>query len=370
MAIAIAAEMGFLGIGTDDGDVFVFVAIERQEGVLIFEEGDGFVCGFESKFLVLRAVGDFFGESGIDVWIVEEAEQEFRTEDAGDGAIDEGFRDFAVADLLRKGEIGSGERELDIDAGFDGHASGDFVVGGNMVESDEIGESEIVGNDDALKTPFLAEDLIQEVSVGVGRNAVDFIVGRHERGGVGFGNGSLEGAKEVFADDALGIIAGANVGAGLGLAMNGKMFGGGHDVRFVDRRAGTLEAEDGGDTDARGEIGILAIGFFGAAPAGIAGEIENGRQALLRAAGAHFLSNGGEDVVNENWIPSGGEADGLRVRSAAGSGIAVEAFFMEEDGNAEAGIFGEPLLQGVGEGSHFARAAIFAGARNSAEAVF
>ena len=58
------------------------------------------------------------------------------------------------------------------------------------------------------------------------------------------------------------------------------------------------------------------------------------------------------------------------IRRAFGRDVAVEAFVVEEDRDAEARVVFEPLLDGVGELDHCARVAMFAGARDFADAVF
>jgi hypothetical protein len=67
---------------------------------------------------------------------------------------------------------------------------------------------------------------------------------------MGFSYGGFEGFQPVFANDALGVVTGRHVGAAFGLAVDGKMFGGGQDVGLVDERSRSLKAFDGCNTDA------------------------------------------------------------------------------------------------------------------------
>jgi hypothetical protein len=59
-----------------------------------------------------------------------------------------------------------------------------------------------------------------------------------------------------------------------------------------------------------------------------------------------------------------------RIRRALRRDVAVEAFVMEENGDAEARVFLHPLLDCVRELDHRARIAVFAWTRNFADAVF
>src|SRR5579883_792877 len=207
------------------------------------------------------------------------------------------------------------------------------------------------------------------MAVAMGGNAVNFVVGGHNVHDVALFDGDFEGTEEIIADHALGVVAGTDVGAGFGLAVNREVFGGGGDVEFVDERAGALESADGGEADLRDEVGVLAVSFFGAAPARVAGEIEHRSEALLGAGSAGFGGDGGEDVVKERGIPSGSQRDGLRVRSRAGSDEAMEALDVKEDGDAEAGVVANPFLDGVGVFGHGAGVAAFAWAGDLADAI-
>ncbi len=144
--------------------------------------------------------------------------------------------------------------------------------------------------------------------VAVIGDAVDFVVARHHGGDVRFFHGGFERLEPVFADHAFGVERGADVGAAFGLAVDGEMFCGRHDVRFVEARVGALKggalvAGDCCDSEARDEIRIFAVGFFGAAPARVAIEIEDRREALLNAASARFSCGRGEDFMEQIRIP-------------------------------------------------------------------
>ena len=198
--------------------------------------------------------------------------------------------------------------KLDIDAGFERDARGFFLIRDDVMDGAEFLRAEIVGRDHAGKSPLAAQDVEHQMFVAVIGDAVDFVVARHHGGDVRFFHGGFERLEPIFADDAFGIERGADVGAAFGLAVDGEMFRGGEDVRFVERGAGArvagaLVAGDGGDSEARDEIRIFAVGFFGAAPARIAIEIENRREALLDAAGAGFGGRGGENFVEQIRIP-------------------------------------------------------------------
>src|SRR4030088_3592300 len=116
--------------------------------------------------------------------------------------------------------------------------------------------------------------------IAVRRNAVDLVIRRHDVGNMSVLYGRFEWLEPIFADGAFGIIRRTNIGAPFGLAMDCKMFRGGHDVGLVQRWAGSLIASDRSDPYARHQVGIFAVRFFGTAPARVACEVEHRREAL------------------------------------------------------------------------------------------
>src|SRR3984957_5248279 len=248
--IAVATEVNVGGVGADHRDVFVLGGVQREKVILIFQEDEGFARGLQRKFLVILVVGDCFGVGGIDIGIVEKSGQEFFAGMGCYGAIDRGFGDFALLHLVDQRGVGIREGELDVDAGVQCESRGGFLGADDVVNPDELGDAEIVGDEHAAKTPLMAKNVDQQVFVAVRRDAVDFVVRGHDTLDMGFFYGGFERFQPVFADDALGVVAGRHVGAAFGLAVDGEVFGGGQDVGLVDPRSRSLKALDGGNTDA------------------------------------------------------------------------------------------------------------------------
>jgi len=361
--------MNLGGVRSDDGDFFIFAFGQRKQMAFVLQENDGFARGFERELPVLGAVGDFFGVGGVHEGVIEKAGEELHAEKASDGAVDLRFGDLALMNCIDEARIGGEEGEFDIHAGIEGKAGGGGTIRNEVMDGAELGDAEVVGGDGALKTPLAAKDVAEEMAVAMGGNAVNLVVGGHNVHDVALFDGDFEGTEEIIANDALGVVAGTDVSAGFGLAVNREVFGGGGDVEFVDERAGALESADGGEADLRDEVGVLAVSLFGAAPARVAGEIEDRSEALLGAGSTGFGGDSGEDAVKERGIPGGSQRDGLRVGSRAGSDEAMEALDVKEDGDAEAGVVANPFLDGVGVFGHGAGVAAFAGAGDLADAI-
>ena len=112
--------------------------------------------------------------------------------------VDGGFFDASVLDggqqIFRVHEFWAGHLQVEAVVGR-GHA----VVGGIPV-----------GHEDAFEAPFALEHLEIEEFVLRGVDAVDQVVGVHDRVDVAFGDGGLEGGQIDFAHGAL-----VDVGAGV-----------------------------------------------------------------------------------------------------------------------------------------------------------
>ncbi len=79
-----------------------------------------------------------------------------------------------------------------------------------------------------------------------------------------------------LAQEAFGEVGRGEVGAGIGLAVAGEVFGAGEDVLGVDEGRvvlHALEADDGGDAHLAGEVGALAEHLVEAAETRLAGEV-------------------------------------------------------------------------------------------------
>ncbi len=101
--------------------------------------------------------------------------------------------------------------------------------------------------------------------------------------------------------------------------------------------------------------GILAEGFLDAAPARLARDVDDGRQRLMRAAGARLGSGRRIDALDEIDVEGRGEADRLRIAGALARGKPVQALLVKNHRDAEARRLDEEPLDVVGQLRHAAR---------------
>jgi hypothetical protein len=133
--VTVAAEMQFGGIRADDGNVFVSILGQRQEIVLIFEKDDRFMSGLERERLMFGAVGDFFGEPGINERIVEEVGNKFHAKNTRNGAVDGSLGNFPGVHLCEERGVSIWKRQFDIDAGFEREFCRVFVTTNDVVDA-------------------------------------------------------------------------------------------------------------------------------------------------------------------------------------------------------------------------------------------
>ena len=350
--------------------------IERREVVLVLQERDGFVRRSQRQVAMFVAADDAIGFVGIDVGRVEEAHLEFPEEHGRDQVIELGFLEHAFAHQLDQAQVAVGIGQFDIDAGLDRERARLLAVFGNEMPVGigpiaELPDGEVVGDHETLEAPLLAQHVAHQPFVGVGGDAVDLVVRGHEGDGAGLAQGFAEGEEKCFAEDAHGDVGGGAVHAGLGLPVADEVLEGGEDASLVTESGVALEPADRGDAEARDQERILAVGLFHAAPARLASHVHNRRQRLMGAAEAGLGCGGGEDALHQLGIEGGAERDGLGEAGAVHGRVAVQALLVEHDGNAEAAVFEEEFLDGVGQLGHAARieaAAGVAGAANLAEA--
>src|SRR5579863_3766082 len=182
-----------------------------------------------------------------------------------------------------------------------------------MMDAYQLHDAEVVGHYDAIETPFMAENIGQEMAVAVVRNAVQFVVGGHHRLHVGLCDRVIERPQEIFLNDAFGIIARSDVGAALRLSVDSEMLCGSEDVGLIEVWAVALEPADGCDTDASDEVRVFAVGFFRATPSRITSQIENWSEAAIGASRTCLGGGGGQDFRHQSRVPGRGQSDGLWV---------------------------------------------------------
>ena len=290
---AVAAEQGAVGVGADDGEGFELRGVERGDSSLVLEESNGLERGLQGKLAVGVAADDPGGHGRIDVGIVEEAELEFPEQHRRDEIVELLFLEGALLHEADEVEVAIRIGQLDVDPGLDGKAAGFFFVLRDEVPVGvgavgQFPDRVIIGDDEALEFPFLAKDFAQEPFAGVRGHAVDLVVRGHYADGAGLRDHVAERVEERLAQHPFGDVDRGAVLAGFGRAVGGEVLEGGDEARLVLESGVALETLHGGDAEAGVEVGILAVSLLDAAPARVAGDIDDGSERLMGAAGSGF----------------------------------------------------------------------------------
>ena len=149
-----------------------------------------------------------------------------------------------------------------------------------------------VGEDPALEFEVFLEDLVEEVVVLAGVVALDEVVGAHDAGGVGDGDGDLEGEEVGFAHGFLVEQNVDDVAPGL-LIVEGVVLDVVHDVLGEDA---FFEMTGHGS----GEHGIFTGVLEVAAVAGFASDVDAAADGHVEALGAEFAAD--DRAVEEGGV--------------------------------------------------------------------
>ena len=202
-----------------------------------------------------------------------------------------------------------------------------------------------VGDDDSAEMPAVAQQAGQEFFVAGGRNAVDAVIGSHDRQGA-FVDGGLERGQEILGEVPFSDEGGVAVVASLGNAVCDEMLEGRSDtfVIAVVQRAGA--AHHAGSHRA-GEVDVFTIGFFDTGPAGLPCQVDDRSVTDVAALGPEFGRDDPSGLFHQGRIPGRGKADAGREYGGSDGHVAVRRFFGQDDRDAEAAVFDRVALQGV-----------------------
>ena len=144
-------------------------------GGFVLQQDEGLFGGFADE----RAM---FGDGGVAdlgagrVGVVEEAEGEFYAEDVADSVVDGGHGDAPGLDEGGQLGIVCMRPHVDFDSGGDGLFGSCGAVECDAVV-DEFADCVVVADDEAVETPLLAEDGVEQVGVGGGGDSVEGVEG-------------------------------------------------------------------------------------------------------------------------------------------------------------------------------------------------
>ena len=275
-----------VGVRADERDGLQLLPVERQQIAVVLQQHQAGAGGVERHRATLLVVER---EAGVDGRAIEPAEANRRAQDPPDLVVDRRRRDLAGLDggQQRLAVHEFRRRHLEVEARVGG---GDAVVGRVPV-----------GHHDAVESPLLLHQAVDQRGVLRHVEAVHQVVRRHERADVRLFDRGLERRQVDLAHRAL-----VDVGAGV-VAIDLRVVA----QEVLDRGADTLGLHplDVSDGHPRGEERVLPQVFEVPAAHRGAVDVHARRQHDLDAACARVATDHRADPVGERDVPAGGEAD-------------------------------------------------------------
>ena len=159
-----------------------------------------------------------------------------------------------------------------------------------------------VGDDGAVKAPLVAEDVLEQMLVLVGIDAVHEVVGAHDGHRVGLASddlkpGEVDLAQRALVEDGVGRLA-AHL-----LAVYGKVLGAGPDTVALD-------AAHKGGSHLAGEVGVLGEVLEVAPAQRVALDAEARGEQRGHLLAHRLLAHGGANALLEPLVPGVGHGDG------------------------------------------------------------
>ena len=188
---------------------------------------------------------------------------------------------------------------------------------------------------------------MQKPFVGRARFAVNGVIGSHYGFGATVGNGSLKSAQILRHQPVGAYVRRGGIVSALRDAVGGQMLQSGAYI-FLH------SFHDGRAQNAR-QIRILAQGLLHTRPTRIAGNVEDGTIAHLRALKTHFLAHHLAHLFQKVIIPSAGLTDARREDRRAHRHVAVRCFFAKQQWNAKSRVFHRMALHHVQQPCRHAR---------------
>ena len=278
----LTGRSSFFGIGPNECNAFDRLAVQRQD-IFIFEQHQPLAGDLSGYFCV---GGPFVTHFRVLLRSIKQPHLKARAKDIGDALFD-----------VRFGNLSAVEQGANF-FGFQNIRLGHFDVRTGNHQKVGINNSPPVRHNQAVKAPFVTQNVGDEPFVLRGPCAVDLVIRSHYRFGVCFLNGSLKRREINFTQGAFihNAVAVAPVVIGV---VGGEVF---------DRcdYAIVLNPLDIFDHGSRGQVGIFA-GILKISPAvWDAVDIHTRAQQNSIAVGDAFLGNRFPVVIGQIGIEGGG----------------------------------------------------------------
>ena len=161
-----------VGVGADDGDVGQ-IGGEGQDVPFVFEQDDGFAGDVAGELALGGGVEHGRDRLLIHIRVLEETQLEFHGQVAGDNFVHQRLVYLARFHCLHERcAVIVGAGQFHVYARFEGDFGRLRPAIGQAVGALDFGDGEIVGDDEAIKTPFAAQNIGQQLFGGGAGHAI------------------------------------------------------------------------------------------------------------------------------------------------------------------------------------------------------
>ena len=285
---------------------------------------------------MVRTAHDTLHLFGIAVRFVENAEGELHIEHAAHGRVDVFHIDFSRFDLLFERLVGRIHIEVDARHERLTRRVGTRLHG--VVESLEPVDRTPVRIDEPAESQLSAQNIGHVVARTRYGHAVEGAVTAHHRQRVGLGDHAGEGIEVEVAQFALTAAHLSAVQSARRRSVRHEVFGHAGDAVF-------LVSPDEPDTHFGDQIGVLAEGLLDTAPAQFAGDIEHGREDLVKPHGRSLAAAGIGHAFDQRRVERTALRNGVRKERGTVLEHPLNALDAGQRGNSETRLGKHILLQ-------------------------
>ena len=233
------------------------------------------------------------------------------------------------------GQLGKGRahRDLGAETALEGQLAGLLVGIGNVVEVPHLHNRRPVAGEHPVKAHGVPQQGTGNAGIGPHRDTVDLAVVGHHGADLGLLVRRLKGGGEGLVQFPVTDAGRRTVQTPLGLRIAQEMLGNaGHTVGLV-----RLHALDVGHPHPADQVGVLAVGLIGAAPAGVPGNVDHRAHGAVGAHRPAFLADHPAHFLSELRLPGAGQIDLGGEQGTARPGPAAEVLGLQGHRDAQAG---------------------------------
>ena len=203
---------------------------------------------------------------------------------------------------------------------------------------------EVVGDDDAVEAPALAQRLGEQRARGGTRHAVHVDVGVHHGLRAGRLHRHLERQQEHVRELARPGVQRREVAAALAARIAAEVLQRGDDAVA---QVVALQARDVRGHDRADQERVLADALLVATPARVAHHVGHRRERLVRADRAHLAADRSRHAADQRGIPGGAVVERRRELRGAFGHEAAERLFVRDRRNAEPRVLDQMALERI-----------------------